>query len=544
VRDKINIALIVLGIVLWMITCAGIVTHVNGLVVPGNRVAPPPCQEDMPPDVKNGIGALYEPLPSSPERGEYIGISDGTFAFDISGGRPGAAYKCRAAELFRLNKSSQEAVSCWTQAIRMDPNDAEALIYRQDQHVLENTDPGSIITLIVGVTLTGNRGDVRVGRDTLQGAYVAQEMYNRTSKYFKIYLFIANFGSQANNAPLVANQIVQVVQANQTFNKTIRGIVGFPFISNTKLAATISNLEQMHIPIILPTGFIGAVNEQGTNIFHVGVPVTREGEVGARYIERRFAQVHGFSVKRLIVFVDPKDLYSEGLAKAFEQTLLRDGSRNIIVGEEDYAVGDPNSILSDVNQISGSSLDLIYFAGKAADADVLLQHLPTVGPFDHLRVMGGDGLYELGGYSVAASYRRLDFTAFAYPDEWVQQRLLQHPFFDAYALNFAGWPPDKAYGFTRPDSDAILGYDAASMLLGSIPLAAEDYGDTSSDSILRALSTVSGSHAFQEFSGVISLGSDRNPMDKTVVVLYVDDSGLTQLVALDGCLRPDSCSSI
>src|SRR5947209_1046808 len=98
-NGRVNITIVALGIILWMITCAGIATHVT--VEPPSRpqvgIAPPACQKDIPPGVKNGLGAAYKPLPASPEQGEYIGISDGTFAFDIPPSRLDAAYKCRAS---------------------------------------------------------------------------------------------------------------------------------------------------------------------------------------------------------------------------------------------------------------------------------------------------------------------------------------------------------------------------------------------------------------------------------------------------------------
>ena len=64
--------------------------------------------------------------------------------------------------------------------------------------------------------------------------------------------------------------------------------------------------------------------------------------------------------------------------------------------------------------------DLIYFSGYASDASTLLTDLPTSGQFAKLPVLGGDALYELGGYqsSSHAAGVRLRFTTFAYPDEW------------------------------------------------------------------------------------------------------------------------------
>src|SRR5436309_188508 len=117
----------------------------------------------------NGIGAFKAP------DGEFIGVSDGTFAFAVSG--PGGTFKTRAADKLKAGDVIS-AESLWRSALSNDSGDAESLIYLEDQRVLDahNTSNTPYITIVVGTMLTGDNASV--GRDDLQGAYVIQKEFN------------------------------------------------------------------------------------------------------------------------------------------------------------------------------------------------------------------------------------------------------------------------------------------------------------------------------------------------------------------------------
>ncbi len=100
--------------------------------------------------------------------GEDIGLSDGTFAFDTN--RPDGYLKLQASDKLRA-KDIAGAEALWHQAIQQETNDAEALIYLEDQRVLASGHP--YITFVVGTVLTGDA--FVTGHDNLQGAYIAQK---------------------------------------------------------------------------------------------------------------------------------------------------------------------------------------------------------------------------------------------------------------------------------------------------------------------------------------------------------------------------------
>ncbi len=83
--------------------------------------------------------------------------------------------KQQAATAFASGNISS-AETLWRSASGEDPSDAEPLIYLENQRVKTSGSPS--ITFIVGTMLTGASADVQVGRDSLQGAYIAQKEFN------------------------------------------------------------------------------------------------------------------------------------------------------------------------------------------------------------------------------------------------------------------------------------------------------------------------------------------------------------------------------
>ena len=110
----------------------------------------------------------------------------------------------------------------------MNSNDAEALIYQEDLDVVNSGSP--YVTIVVGTMLSGS--NITVGRDDLQGAYVAQKEFNDGSKLHggvQVRLLIANAGSKTDYVSNVTQQIAQLAQADKTF----AGVMGWPFSSYT-----------------------------------------------------------------------------------------------------------------------------------------------------------------------------------------------------------------------------------------------------------------------------------------------------------------------
>ena len=479
----------------------------------------------------NGIGAIKA------ADGETIGISDGTVAFDTS--RTGGAFKQQAAQKLAQHDTSG-AVSLWSEAVSNDTNDAESLIYLEDQRVLATGDP--YITIVVATMLSGDSGTVSVGRDNLQGAYVAQKEFNDGSKLpngVKVLLLIASSGSKTEYANTVAQQIVKLAQTDKTFV----GVMGWPFSS--RVVSVVKVLAQAHIPMISQTASSDQLTGISPYFFRVAPPNKDQGSIGATYAEKVL------QARNVALFYDPADPYSQTLATAFKNRFTADG--NQIVVTEKYTVGKPDNFVQLLNDAETHNPDLIYFSGYASDASVLLTDLPTSGQFASLRVMGGDALYELGGYqsSSHAAGDRMRFTTFAYPDEWKalcgggQSFACSSPSF--FADYIADFDPNhqhttNPYGYTRADGDTILSYDAllATLTASSNALTGTKTAITA-DELVQGLKKIQGTQAIQGVSGQISFGPDGNPVNKAFVILKVAGGGFIQLESVQGCFQVGHC---
>ncbi len=477
----------------------------------------------------NGIGVV------TASDGESIGISDGTVAFAVTG--PGGNNKIQAADKLKSGDSIA-AGSLWRAALSSDPGDAESLIYLEDQQVLRDHSNSNTpyVTIVVGSLLTGNNASV--GRDDLQGAYVAQKEYNdaaRRNGGTLVRLLLANSGNDKSYATTVANQIVQLVKDDPT----VVGVMGWPFSSHA--LAAIDILTRAHIPMVSQTASSDSLTGISPYFFRVNPSDTTQGAVGAKYVEQTL------HAKNVALFVDNADPYSQSLATAFSTQFKNDG--NTIIVTEAYTVGPAGraALPKLLQDAESKNPDLIYFAGYASDAGVLLANLPTSGPYAHLAVMGGDALYELQGYppSAGPGFNRLRFTSFAYPDEWDVQHLTasKPAFFNDY---IAAYNPHNqhslgTYGYTRADGDVILSYDALMTLLHASNLALTSHKPITAADLQQALSHLNGSNAFQGVSGQIALGQDGNPINKAILVLFVDPKGHFQMDSVQGCFQVGKC---
>ncbi len=479
----------------------------------------------------SGIGVHKAP------NGEYIGISDGTFAFDTNPGRTDASLKQQAAQKLAAGDSSS-AETLLSQAVSTDTSDAEAQIYLEDLVVSGSPH----ITIVVATMLTGGSGTYPIGRDDLQGAYVAQKEFNDGAKLrngVQVRLLIANSGSQTVYAQAVARQIVQLAQKDNTFV----GVMGWPFSS--RALEVINTLKAAKIPMVSQTASSDELTGRSPYFFRVAPPDKDQGSIGAKYAEQ---VLHA---KKVALFLDPTDAYSQSLQNAFSTQFTNDG--NQIVVQEKYTVGKPVNFPQLLNDAESHNPDLIYFSGYASDASVLLTDLQAPGQPLNLQIMGGDALYELGGYTSSAhgAATRLHFTTFAYPDEW--QNLCSSgksfactppPFFVDYgsAYDPSNQHTAGSYGYRRTDADVMLSYDAMFVMLTASgnALTGTKTAITPND-LLLALKQIHGAQAIQGVSGQIALGPDGNPIKKAFVILKVVNPGFYVEDSVQGCFQKGTC---
>lgn len=444
--------------------------------------------------------------------GECVGISDGSFAFDTN--RLDGDLKRQAADEMQKGDIAG-AKADWQQALNEDTNDAETLIYQEDRNVLESGHP--YITFVILTELTGASDAVGVGHDDLQGAYVEQqEEYNSQMQLphgVLVRLLIANIDTYLASTTLVAEQIVQASQAD----RSIVGVIGGAFINTNMTRDAIQVLSKASIPLVSSASTNRSENV--SSFFSVAPTIQDQAQAGVAYVEQ---VLHA---RRVALFFDQNDLYSNILASSFKKQFLQDSeNRTIYAGF--YTVGHPEGLYDYVHAALQVNPDLIYFAGYAADATTLIEDLQSI-TNSPPPVMGGDALYRPGGYpsSVFTSFNRLYFTAAAYPDEWnVLGRKTPSAFFSDYAQDFdpGGQKVENPYGYTRPDSEAILAYDATlTLFFASNNLLNVRKTSITSAELQQALMNIGTPQILQGISGQIDFAPNGVPQNKAVVVLHV-----------------------
>ena len=468
---------------------------------------------------------------------EQIGLSDGRYAFDTGIDRTDASLKKQAATKFAQGDKAG-ATSLWSQAVGkngIDTSDAEALIYLENQRVLASGSP--YITLVVGTMLTGEAGTISSGRDDLQGAYVAQKEYNdgvKLSGGKLVRLLIANAGSKSDYVTEVTKLIVQAEQ----HDATIVGVMGWAYSAYAEKAVSV--LSPAHIPLVSSTATADSLSGISPYFFRVVPSNQSQAVAGAKYAEEQL------NAKKVALFVDPNNSYTKSLADDFKHQFV-DVDRNQIVDTEDYKIGDRQDLSSHLQNALRSNPDLIYFAGYADDLGVLLISLST-SP-SNLLVLGGDGLYTPNAYppSAKASFNRVRFTSFAYPDTWSILHKDEPLFFSEYTADFNPAHADHSanpYGYTRADFGTILAYDATFALLQGCQNVLSAKNALTPDSLQHGLTQITGANAIQGVSGQISF-KDGDPTEKVVVILYVDQDGYIHLLehnGVQGCFTVGTCA--
>ncbi|MBA2681920.1 MAG: ABC transporter substrate-binding protein [Ktedonobacteraceae bacterium] len=456
-----------------------------------------------------------DPISTTMVNGEPLGLSYGKVAFDTN--RPDCKscdYKKQAAEKL-VQGDGAGAQSLWRAVIGQDSSDAEAHIYLENQSVLASGRP--YITLVVGTILTGQ--DASIGRENLQGAYIAQKEYNANNGALlggiQVRLLIANAGSNSGNVQPIAKQIVQAIQKDST----IVGVMGWTFSAQSINAMQV--LTQAKIPMVAESASSDDLTNSSSYFFRVVPPNSEEAKVGASYAKGTL------NARTAVVFSDPGDSYSRSLAEDFSKSFTSLGGQAQTVS---YTRKDAQSISAALKQVAnqGAAPDLIYFAGYAYDINTVLIDLPQYNTLSNTKILGGDALYELGGYDKKglAAFSRLHFTAFAYPDEWTvlnpghKKPTFFQDYIDAFSVHN---PQNQVYGFTRPTNNVMLSYDATVALLIGVKNGLNGGKSLTPDKLQQALQQIKGANAIQGVSGVISLGADGNPENKLVIVLAVDN---------------------
>ena len=330
-------------------------------------------------------------------------------------------------------------------------------------------------------SLTG--GQATFGTSTHNGIMLAMDEVNAGggANGRKVRVITEDDQSKAEEA---ANTVTKLINQNNVI-----AVLGEVASSSSLAAAPIC--QQAKIPMITPSSTNERVTEVGDYIFRMCFIDPYQGEAMANYLSRQLG------MKKAAVLIDVKSDYSTGLAANFERVFVANGGR--IVGKQSYAQGD-SDFRSQLTTLKGAGPEVIFVPGYYNDIGQIAIQARDLGMTQPLA--GGDGwespkLIEIGGKALEGSFYSNHYHVDD-PSPAVRE------FVQKYQERFGA----------KPDSLAALGYDAAMVLIDAIKRA----GTTDGPKLREAIAATKN---YTGVTGNITLGPDRNPIGKKLVILEV-----------------------
>lgn len=437
--------------------------------------------------------------------GECVGVTDGSFIYDSS--------------LATVEKLIHDE-NAWVD----DQRDRRGSNEQVATHV-------SIAYMAPMTGLSSNTDDYTYEqvRHELEGAYVAQLRANHPSttegsddqQRPLIRLLLANSGEGGRHWQTAVEEIKQrrgapdylvavaglghsVDLAKQAINRLSENRIGM--VGSVITADDFSKI----------TGFVRAAP---TN--------SREVAAGMDYAKRQLHPTRAVLVKN----GNRGDRYTDTLADQFERVA---GASVPVIAEAELYLSNLSGVSNVFQPITANICykhpDLIYFAGRAAALRDFLIALGDRACKDlPINIVSGDDASSINGNAVKASLNSglsLFYTALAHPDDWAEH---PSPSSTTFKQLFAG----KFTHDSLADGGAIMAFDAVWTCVKAIKLASGQPADNppGAEDVIQFLYQLHDLNAVQGASGVISIGADGNPKNKTVIILRLEKDGTVKYIS-------------
>lgn len=358
-----------------------------------------------------------------------------------------------------------------------------------------STAGGEAGEIVVGEygSLTG--GQATFGQSTHNGIMLAVDEINSAggvnSRKFRV--ITEDDQSKAEEA---ATAVTKLISQNNVI-----AVLGEVASSSSLAAAPICQSNK--VPMITPSSTNERVTQVGDYIFRMCFIDPYQGEAMANYLSKQEG------MKNAAILVDVKSDYSTGLAANFKRTFTANGGK--IVVEQSYAQGD-SDFRSQLTAIKSANPEVIFVPGYYNDIGQIAIQARDLGM--QMPLAGGDGwespkLIEIGGKALEGCF---------YSNHY-------HVDDPAPAVRTFVQKYQERFG-AKPDSLAALAYDAARVLADAIKRA----GTTDS---VKLRDAIAATKDFDGVTGRITLGPDRNPIGKKLVVLEIRNGQLMLKAAVD-----------
>ena len=337
-------------------------------------------------------------------------------------------------------------------------------------------------------SLTGT--EATFGQSTHNGIMMAADEINAAGGVNgrKIKVITEDDQSKAEEA---ANAVQKLISQNQ-----VVAVLGEVASSSSIAAAPIC--QSSKVPMITPSSTNPEVTKKGDYIFRMCFTDDYQGHSLADYVGQTLG------VKSAAILTDVKSDYSQGLGHFFEERFTQLGGK--VVGRASYAKGD-SDFRAQLTSVKGSNPQVLFVPGYYTDIGQIANQAKDLGMTQPL--VGGDGwespkLIEIGGKALEGCYYS---NHYFYADTAPAVR----NFVEKYK---------QRYGVT-PDALAALGYDTMRVLADAMKRAGGKLDGTSLRDAIAATKDFSG------VTGTITLGPDRNPIGKKLVIEEIRNAQLT-----------------
>ncbi|MGN6182255.1 MAG: ABC transporter substrate-binding protein [Thermoanaerobaculia bacterium] len=342
-------------------------------------------------------------------------------------------------------------------------------------------------------SLTG--GQATFGQSTHNGIMLAVEEINAAGGVNNRKIAVKTEDDQSKSEE-AATAVTKLISQNNVI-----AVLGEVASSASLAAAPICQSNK--VPMITPSSTNERVTAIGDYIFRMCFIDPYQGDAMANYLSKQGG------MKSAAILVDVKSDYSTGLAANFKKTFLANGGK--IVVEQSYAQGD-SDFRAQLTAIKAANPQVIFVPGYYNDIGQIAIQARDLGMKQPLA--GGDGwespkLIEIGGKALEGCFYSNHYHVDD-PAPAVQQFVQKY---------------QEKYG-AKPDSLAALAYDSARVLADAIKRAGTTDGAKLRDAIA----------ATKDFAGVtgnITLGPDRNPIGKKLVVLEIKNGQTVLKAAVD-----------
>jgi branched-chain amino acid transport system substrate-binding protein len=263
-------------------------------------------------------------------------------------------------------------------------------------------------------------------------------------------------------------------------------------VASSRSLAAAPEAQRAKVPMISPASTNPKVTEVGDYIFRACFIDPFQGAVMAKFARDTLG------AKKVAILLDFKQDYSVGLADFFRKTFTEQGGE--IVADERYTSGDIE-FRAQLTKIRATNPDAIFVPGYYTEVGLIAKQARELGI--EAPLLGGDGwdstkTLEIGGKAVEGNYFSNHYAADS-------DRPQVREFVEAYR---------QRYGEV-PDAMAVLGYDAAGILVDALARGGTTEGPKLRDAI-------AATRDYPGVSGSITIDPQRNARKDAVVIEIKD----------------------